>query len=439
VDDLLTNMALVLLFVLIGGLFAASEIALVSLRDSQIAELARRGARGARVARLAGDSNRFLSAVQVGVTLAGFFSASYGGATLAPALAPILGSWGVPEGWAGRLSFIGITLVISYLSLVLGELAPKRLALQRAEGLSLLAARPLDVLATVLRPVIWLLSRSTDVVVRLLGGDPSAQREEIGEEELRSLVRGHHALTPDERRIVSEALEVGDRLVGEVMLPRTEVDFLNAGMTVNDAVAEARTMPHSRYPVVGQSVDDVVGFVHVRDLYDATLDGSGAGTTVRDVVRDVPLLPEGVRVLSALTRMRRSGTHMAIVVDEYGGTAGIVTLEDLVEEIVGDIRDEYDPEPPAGTVDLPAGSVEVDGLMHVDDLADVVPALKVPVGSFDTVGGFVMDRLGRMPRLGDRVSTPHHEITVSGVDGHRVARVIVTPRAEGSHVHEETP
>jgi putative hemolysin len=425
VTDPLVNVALVLLFVLIGGAFAASEIALVSLRDSQITELRRRGGRGARVARLAGDSNRFLSAVQVGVTLAGFFSASYGGATLAPAAAPVLQSWGLPDGWADTASFIGITLAIAYLSLVLGELAPKRLALQRAEGLSLLVAGPLDVLASALRPVIWLLSRSTDVVVRALGGDPRAQREAIGEEELRSLVRGHHALTADERLIVTEALAIGDRHVGEVMLPRTEVDFLAADTTVDDAVTQVRTMPHSRYPVVGASVDDVVGFVHVRDLYDARLARAGSDMTVRDVVREVPLFPEGVRALTALTRMRRNGNHLAIVVDEYGGTAGIVTLEDLIEEIVGDIRDEYDPALRAASPDLPPGSIEVDGLLHVDELSDHVPGLELPPGDYDTVGGFVMDQLQRMPRLGDRVSTDAHEITVTALDGHRVDRVLV--------------
>jgi putative hemolysin len=426
-SDVLTNLVLVLLFVLIGGVFAASEIALVSLRDSQIAGLARRGGRGVRVARLARDPNRFLSAVQVGVTLAGFFSASYGAATLAPALEPALRGAGLADGVSDTVAIITITLVIAYLSLVLGELAPKRLALQRAEQLALLVAPALDLLATALRPVIWLLSRSTDLVVRLLGGDPNAQREQISEEELHALVRGHHALTPVERAIVTDALEVGDRYVREVMIPRTEVAFLQADMPVEQAVAVVRTKPHSRYPVVGESVDDVVGFVHVRDLYELAL--AGTGGTVRQVARQVPKLPEGVRVLEALTRLRDLGAHLAVVVDEYGGTAGIVTLEDLIEELVGEIRDEYDPEVATASPDLPPGSTEVDGLLHVDDLRDAVPDLRVPEGPYDTVGGFVMDRLGRMPRVGDRVSAGGHDFTVSQLDGHRVARVVVTPTA----------
>jgi putative hemolysin len=433
VTDILTNAALVLLFVLVGGVFSASEIALVSLRESQIQGLAQRGGRGLRVARLAANSNRFLSAVQVGVTLAGFFSASYGAATIAPRLTPVLVSWGVPEGAAGTIAFIGTTLVIAYLSLVLGELAPKRLALQRAEGLSLLVAAPLDVLASIMRPVIWLLSKSTDLVVRLLGGDPNAQREEMGEEELRSIVRGHQALTAEERRIVTEALEIGDRRVEQVMLPRTEVSFLRADTPVEDAVAECRDKPHSRYPVVADSLDDVLGFVHVRDLFDPLL--HGRNVLVRDLVREVQLLPESVRVLTALTRMRATNTHLAIVVDEYGGTAGIVTLEDILEELVGEIEDEYDPRAVA-SANLPPGAVDVDGLLQVEDLHEHVPGVEIPDGPYETIGGFVMHRLGRMPVVGDTVSFDEHLITVSQVEGHRVARVVVTSPRSGVHPSE---
>ncbi|MFZ5869426.1 MAG: hemolysin family protein [Actinomycetota bacterium] len=421
--DILANVGLVLLFVLIGGVFAASEIALVSLRDSQLEEMRRRGGRGLRVAHLASDANRFLSAVQVGVTLAGFFSASYGATALVPDVAPVLQTWGVPAGSSETVALVAITLLISYFSLVLGELVPKRLALQRAEGLALLVAVPLDLLATAMRPVIWLLSRSTDAVVRLLGGDPHAQREEISEEELQALIRTHRALSADERRIVSDVFQAGDRAVHEVMLPRTEVDFLPATMPVAEAVAWCKGKPHSRYPVIGESADDVRGFVHVRDLFDPDL--RGTATTVGDVTRQVLMLPEGVHVLQALSRLRQSGTHLAIVVDEYGGTSGIVTLEDLIEEFVGEIHDEYDLVRPESRR-LRPGSYDVDGLLHVDDLPDVVPGLHLPEGGYDTVGGFVMDRLGRMPRLGDRVVHDGHQLTVSELDGNRVARVLVT-------------
>jgi putative hemolysin len=290
-------------------------------------------------------------------------------------------------------------------------------------------AAPLDVLASIMRPVIWLLSKSTDVVVRLLGGDPNAQREEMGEEELRSIVRGHQALTAEERRIVTEALEIGDRRVEQVMLPRTEVSFLRADTLVDEAVSEVRDKPHSRYPVVADSLDDIVGFVHVRDLFDPLLQGRNA--LVRDLVREVQLLPESVRVLTALTRMRATNTHLAIVVDEYGGTAGIVTLEDILEELVGEIRDEYDPRV-VSPANLPPGAVDVDGLLQVEDIHELVPGLEIPDGPYETIGGFARRRLGRMPLVGDTVSLDEHLITVSEVDRHRVARVVVTALRTGA-------
>ncbi|WP_380169662.1 hemolysin family protein [Jannaschia sp. R86511] len=424
--------ALVLVFILVGGLFAGSEIALVSLRDSQIEGLRRRGGRGERVARLAADPNRFLSAVQVGVTVTGFFSASFGAATLAPALAPGLVRLGLSEGAAQTTAFIGVTLLIACLSLVLGELAPKRLALQRAEGLSLLAAGPLDVIARILRPVIWLLSKATDVVVRLLGGDPNASREEIGEEELRSLVREHESLDPDERRIVSEALDLAAKSVRDVLVPRTEVMFLDGSLSVDEALDVAVDRPHSRYPVAGETVDDVVGFIHVRDLYGAVRQGRGS-ELLADNVREVPLMPESLPVLTAMSTMRKAAVHLSVVIDEYGGTAGIVTLEDLVEEVLGDIRDEYDTQLLPGAT-LPDGSIEVDGLTHVDDVRDVVPGLDLALTAagegYETIAGFVLATVNRIPEVGDTVETGGHEIVVVEMDGRRVAKVRVRPVAD---------
>ncbi|MDP9444903.1 MAG: hemolysin family protein, partial [Actinomycetota bacterium] len=338
----LLNIGLILFFILVGGVFAAAEIALVSLRDSQIKALAARSRRGATVARVAGDPNRFLSAVQIGVTLMGFLSAAFGGATLAGDLAPVFVGWGLPPGVADPLALVLITLVISYLSIVLGELAAKRLALQHAEGFALRLAPFVDRIASVSRPVIWLLSVSTDLVVRLAGGDPKAQREQISDEELRELLTAHQALGAAEKQILNDVFEAGDRQIREVMVPRTEVDFLEAATPVYKAAKLVLDQPHSRYPVIRDSPDDVVGFVHVRDLLAPDL--QGRSVRVGDVARDVLVLPSTRHIIAALTDMRRESTHLAIVMDEYGGTAGIVTLEDLVEELVGDIRDEYDVE-----------------------------------------------------------------------------------------------
>ena len=431
--DVVLEIGLVLLFVLIGGFFAAAEIALVSLRSGQVTALAEGGARGRAVARLRGDSNRFLSAVQIGVTFTGFFASSYGGATLATRLQPGLTGLGLPIALAATVALVLVTALVSYLSLVVGELVPKRLALQKPEAVSLTTAPVLDRVATLTRPLIWLLSRSTNAVVRLLGVDPRTPAEEVSEDELRDMVRTTSTLTDAERRLLTDAFTATDRVISEVMVPRTEVDFLDADDLVTDAVAHVSDRPHSRYPVIGETVDDVVGVVHVRDLLTARPLPDGSPPRLRDLVRTVTILPGSKPVIDALSLMRRSGGHLAVVIDEYGGTDGIVTVEDLVEEIVGEIRDEYDPKavPARPHAD---GTYEADGLLHRSDVTEQT-GITLPEGSFDTLGGFVLQELGRTPEVGDTVEDLGHRFTVAAVDGHRVARVRITPLtpANGEH------
>jgi putative hemolysin len=322
-----------------------------------------------------------------------------------------------------------ITLVISYLSLVVGELAPKRLALQSAESISLWVAPTVDRIARLARPVIWLLSVSTNVVVRLLGGDPHAQREQISDAELRELVSGSETLGAEERQIVEDVFEAGDRQIRELMVPRTEVDFISAQMPADKAAQFALERPHSRYPVIGESSDDVIGFVHVRDLFSPQV--AERSVRVRDVVREVLMLPATRHLLAALNDMRRQGAHMSIVVDEYGGTAGIITLEDLVEELVGDIRDEYDAVEPETTRTV-TGEMEVDGLLNLDDFEDAT-GLALPDGPYETVAGYIVQQLGHVPAVGDTANFDGHSLTVTALDGRRIARVrlhTAEPRAQ---------
>jgi len=428
VNGTLANIGLVVVFVLIGGVFAAAEIALVSLRDSQAKALATRGKRGRTVADLNEDPNRFLAAVQVGVTLAGFLSAAFGGATLSEDLAPVLEGWGLPPGVAAPAALVLVTIAISYLSLVLGELAPKRLALQRAETFALVLGPMIDKVSRVSRPVIWLLSRSTNAVVRLAGGDPEAQREQMSDEELRDLVNQHETLGEEERRIVEDVFEAGDRQIREVMIPRTEVDFLDAATPVYKAAKYALTQPHSRYPVSRGSVDDVIGFVHVRDLLDPEM--SGRSVRVADLVRETLVLPWTRQILSALTDMRREGTHLAMVADEYGGTAGIVTMEDLVEELIGDIKDEYDVEEPEATRHR-TGEIEVDGLLNLDDFEDAT-GVQLPEGPYETVAGYILAQMGQLPEVGDATDFGEHRLVVRDIEGRRVSRVLVTSVPDSS-------
>jgi putative hemolysin len=445
VNGTLANALLVGFFLVLGGFFSGSETALVSLREGQVKALAQRGRRGEKVAALHADPNRFLAAAQVGVTLAGFLSAAFGASAFADDLAPVLRGWGLSDGpgvqtgdkdAAYWLAFFIVTLVITYLALVISELTPKRLALQRAEGISLLAAPTLDRLARASRPVIWLLSRSTDLVVRLLGADPSAGRETISEEELRGIVAGHESLGHEERQLIEDVFEAGDRQLHEVMVPRTEVDFLDATTPVYKAVKMSSSNPHSRYPVVRGSHDQVVGFVHVRDLFAPEV--SAATVRVGEITREVKMMPGTKRVLSAMSEMRREGHHLAIVVDEYGGTDGIVTLEDLIEEVIGDIRDEHDA-PGGESRRLIGGAVEVDGKLNLDEIEEI-SGLALPEGPYATVGGYLMAELGRLPQTGDEVEHDGFRLMITEVDGRRTARVRITPPPAPDRVDgEQTP
>jgi magnesium and cobalt exporter, CNNM family len=276
------------------------------------------------------------------------------------------------------------------------------------------------------RTLARLLVRGVDAgmrwVTRLLGASPTAGREGITEAELRDLVAANTVLTGEERYLIHEVLAAGARYVRELMVPRTEVVFLDARLSVVEAVALVRGARHSRFPVIDGSQDDVIGFVHLRDL---TLRPAGTGLgPVSELARDVKRLPASKRVLAALSEMRREGHHLAVVVDEYGGTAGIVTLEDLIEELVGEIHDEYDavpePQPGAGTPS------EVDGLLNLPDFAERT-GCTLPAGPYETLGGFLMAHLGRLPRVGDEVRVNGWRMVVSALDGRRVARVTLAP------------
>src|SRR5450755_2693378 len=395
-------------------------MALVSLREGQVHALAKRGKNGLRAAKLAQDPNRFLSAVQIGVTLATLLSGAFGAELLAGRLKRALGDL-LPPAAASVISLVFVTLVISFFTLVFGELAPKRLALQRAERVSQAAAPIIDRIATLATPIVWGLSKCTDLVVRIFGGDPRAGRGVMTDEELRDLVAGNQALGADERSIVGEVFDAGKRQIREVLVPRTEVEFLPAVMPMADAAAIAASAPYSRFPVYQESYDDVIGFVHARDL----LGPRSANTAMRvgEVCRPVKVLPISKTVLSALSEMRKERAHLAIVMDEYGGTAGIITLEDLVEELIGDIQDEYDIDV-GHAKQLRGGEVEVDGLLNLDEFAEET-GVELPEGPYETVAGYVLAVLGHLPGEGESVEVSGRKLAVTQLDGRRIARVRV--------------
>ena len=431
---ILRDIGLVLLFIAVAGLFVAAEIALISLRDSQIRQLEGKSRRGDRVVSLTKNPNRFLAAAQVGITFLGFLSAALGSERLGKYVSPVFEEWGLSKTLSETLALISITIVIAYISLVFGELVPKRLALYRTEVIALAAAPTIDFMAKVFRPVIWLLSKSTDAVVKLFGLSSKEIRSEISEAELVDLVSGHTALSEEEREIVEEVFAAGDLQLHEIMVPRTEVDFMDVGLSITDAITVAIEHSHSRYPVTRGSTDEVIGFLHVRDLLNPKV-SSSSGETILELVRPVLNLPGTKGVLPALAEMRAKRSHIAVVLDEYGGTDGIVTLEDLVECLIGDIHDEYDSEEVEVTPQARTGEFEIDSLISLEDLYDET-GIALPQGPYETVGGLLMHHLGRIPESHDSITVNQVRITVLTLEGKRAGQLLISGNEWKDEPHE---
>ena len=423
IEGVLQSIAIVLGLIALGGIFAAAEIALISLRESQVKQISVRGKRGARVFKLSKNPNRFLAAVQVGITLCGFLSAALGAEQLGKYVIPELEGVGISSQYSEIISIVAITLVIAYVSLVFGELVPKRLALYKSESIALATASTLDFVATIFRPIIWLLSHSTDLILKIFGINSKMQQNQISEVELMELVSGHADLTKEEREIVEEVFNASDRLIHEIMVPRTEVDFLDASLSISQARKMAVELAHSRYPVVRGSSDEVIGFLHVRDLLNPKLDD--AQITIMELIRNILFLPGTKGVLPALTEMQTKRQHIAIVLDEYGGTDGIVTLENLVECLIGEIHDEYDPHEADKTFEKRTGDIELDGLISLEELQEV-SGITLPEGPYETLSGFTMHYLGRIAQANDVIKINGARFTIIRMNGKRVGQILLS-------------
>ena len=408
------EIGLVLLLVLINAAFAGSEVALISLREGQLRRLEREGEQGRLVARLARDPNQFLSTIQIGITLAGFLASAAAAVSLAEPLVPLLGFLGRA---AGPAAVVLVTMVLAYLTLVVGELAPKRIALQRPERWARRAARPLTVISTLTRPAVWLLSKSTNLLVRLAGADPRRQREEVTEEEVRDMIATGSVFRPEQRRLLSEAIEIGERRLRDVLVPRRDVVAIPADASVAEAIGMLVGTTHGRAPVYRGDLDEVIGLVTLQDLV-------GAEGPVASRVRPVVALPESVPVLDALRRLQAEREQLAIVLNEYGGTEGIVTVEDLLEELVGEIYDEFDPDS-HGIHRQPDGSLILPGSFPAHDLADL--DITLPEGDYATLAGLVLDRMGRIPGKGETVEVGGWRLEVLDVENRAITRVRLVP------------
>ena len=406
---------LVVVLVLLNAGFAGSEMALVSLRESQLQRLERQTRTGKTLAKLARDPNRFLATIQIGITLAGFLASAAAAVSLAQ---PLIGPLGFLGGAAEPAGIVVVTLALAFFTLVVGELAPKRIAMQRAEGWALLVARPLDVLATVSRPAVWLLGKATDVVVRLTGSDPSASREEVSTEEIRDMVAAQRNFSAEQRTIISGAFEIADRILREILVPRRDVLVLPADLPAGEALARLVAAGHSRAPVVGPvGLDEVLGVVHLRDLVDAT-------GPVREHMFDALFLPETLKVSDAMRHMRTQRQQLALVVEERGAIDGIITMEDLVEEVVGEIYDETDRDVQA-VVREDDGAVLVPGTFPIHDLPDIgVEIEALQDGDYTTLAGLVLARLGHIPTAGgEMVDIDGHTAEVTQVTGHAITQL----------------
>ena len=413
--DLLLQLGLLAFLIVVNAVFAGSEIALISLREGQLQRLERRSRSGRVLARLARDPNRFLSTIQIGITLAGFLASAVAAVTLAEPLVPALDNLGSA---AEPVALVAVTLALTFVTLVLGELAPKRVAMQRAEIWGLWAARPLAALATATRPLIWLLGHTTNLVVRLMGADPSRHRDQVTEEELRDLVATQTAFSEEERTIISGAFEIGDRTLRQVLVPRRDVFALPTDLPATEALRQLVESGHTRSPVIGEDMDDIRGVVNLRSLFEA-------GGTVGDHADPALALPESVAVVEALRTLQRERQQLAMVVNEHGGVEGIVTVEDLIEEVVGEIYDETDPD--ILSVERGEnGSVLVPGSFPIHDLPDL--DVHIPEGSYTTIAGLILDELGYLPsQPGASVEAAGRRLEVVGVEGRTITRVRIHP------------
>jgi putative hemolysin len=416
--------------VIINAAFSGTEMALVSLREGQIQRLEKRSATGALLARLAREPNQFLATIQIGITLAGFLASASAAVSLAKPLQDTLGFLG---GAAEPGSIVIVTIILSYLTLVFGELAPKRIAMQRAERWAMLSARPLAAMATLTRPAVWLLSVSTDLVVRLLGADPNRQGEDITEEELRDMVATQANFSPHQRNIIDGAFDIGERTLHDVLRPRTDVLVLDPEETCTAGRDELVATGHSRAPVGhARSLDESVGIVHLRDLLS-----DDPSCTIGAQVQPAMLFPESVTVLEALRDMQIRRVQMAIVINEHGGAEGIITVEDLVEEVVGEIYDEADRDT-AGVKRESDGAFVLPGRFPVHDLPDI--GVEVPEGPYATVAGYILERLGRLPeKPGDVVGAGPWSFAVTDVTGRAITEVRITRTSSDREPAEPAP
>jgi putative hemolysin len=429
-SSVVLQIAIIVLLILLNGLFAMAETALVSSRKARLRQRAEEGNKGARTAlELADSPNRFLSTVQIGISLIGVLAGAFGGATIAEPLAGALRVVPVLAPYAGPIAFGIVVVGITYLSLILGELVPKRLALNGAEVVASRVAGPMRLLSMITSPVVWFLSFSTETVLRLLRVRPPAESP-VTEQEVEILMEeGARAgvFEDEERDLVRSALQLDDRPVRELMTPRPKVVWLDADdppEEIRRLVAESR---NSYFPVARGDLDDLLGIASVKDAW--TRQASGQSADLLGSLRPSPFVPEGAPATDALEAFKRSSLPLALVIDERGHIEGLIALSDVLEALVGDVPEEDEPTEEA-IMQREDGSWLVDGLLAAEELKERLGLKELPreeEAEYQTVGGMVMDTLGRVPAEGDRFVWEGYSFEVLDMDGRRVDKVLASP------------
>ena len=420
---------LLIVLTVLEGFFVAAEIALVSIRRSRVDQLVDEDRPGARrVRRLLDEPGRFLAVSQLGLTFIGFLASAFAAVSLSQQLAGALVSVGMAASTADGLSLVIVTVVLALFTIVFAELVPKTLALAYAERFALTLAVPIDVLGHVLAPVVAILTGVTRAVARPFGASVNSEAQ-ITAEELRLIVeRGGEQgiLEAEEEQMINAVIELGDRRLHQVMVPRVDMIALPALATFDHAIEVIVEGGHSRVPVYETTVDEIVGILYAKDLLPFLKSDTAERPSLRTLLRTPVFVPESMSIDDLLHEFQRRKVHMAIVLDEYGGTAGLVTIEDLLEEIVGEIQDEYDVEEPL-VERIDEDRARVDGRAAIDDLLEIWD-LRIELedeDEYDTVGGLVYHRMGGIPQPGDEIRMDGLHLTVESTDGRRVAKVIV--------------
>ncbi|NOY65163.1 MAG: HlyC/CorC family transporter [Nitrospirae bacterium] len=420
---------LIFVFILFNGFFAGTEIAVVTSRKSHIQELANKGKKSAIILqRLQSDTDRFLASVQIGVTIAGAIASATGGAVAIKIIKPFLKALPVDyiSSSAEPISIGIVVFVVSYLALVIGELVPKSIALKNPERFALITAKPMYRFTRLISPFANILTFSTNLILKPFGGKTFTQRSFISEEEIKLLVRegtDKGIFEPAEEELIHGVFEFTDLSVKEVMVPLTKVVAFSTDMSLEEILSIISEEQYSRYPVYHGEPSNIKGILYVKDLFKKL--AAKEQIDIRKILRTPFFVPESLKISTLMRQMQRKGVLIAVVVDEYGSVTGIVTMEDLLEEIVGEIRDEYDVEQPV--IKRKDGSFIVDASITIRDLRDD-HGIELPESpDYDTVGGYIITKLQRIPETGETFSSDGWKIKIIEMIGKRISRVIITP------------